>query len=183
MSRAGTNNKKRRAAAKKADNKIKSKDWSESKAKAVRESQRSNKKTKPNNAKKSTVIMKEKAEAKKPTATTKKEQVKMPPTKQPTSAASSSSSDTESGAECWSTDAFAPSEWDDPDLTRSAKEHRENLRAARKVHSSRPMLLSRRLSWKIHNGGLHSPLHTPLAACRLTFAPSKCVILEIRRAH
>jgi hypothetical protein len=58
---------------------------------------------------------------------------------------------------------------------------RDDRRAARLVHSNRPMFLSRRLSWKLSRIADTSPMYSPLAACHLTFAPSSVAILVTRR--
>jgi hypothetical protein len=58
---------------------------------------------------------------------------------------------------------------------------RDDRRAARLVHSNRPMFLSRHLSWKLSRIPDTSPIYSPLAACHLSFAPSSVAILVTRR--
>jgi hypothetical protein len=73
--------------------------------------------------------------------------------------------------------------WEDDMVTQSELKERDDRRAARLVHSARPMQLSGRLAWNIYRASAASPIYSPLAACRLSFAPSSLVILETRRAQ
>lgn len=52
-----------------------------------------------------------------------------------------------------------------------AKNEHYRRRAERMVHSERPMLLSRRTSYKMQRTSIHSPVpsYSPLAACKLSF--------------
>jgi hypothetical protein len=72
------------------------------------------------------------------------------------------------------------SELEELDDRRTARE-RDDRRAARLVHSARPMRLSGRLAWNISRASATSPI-SPLTVCHLSFAPSSLVILETRRA-
>jgi hypothetical protein len=192
---------KRRAAAKEAENKIKSAleelmGWSESKENSFEASfyafydasepedvGSSSKKPKIDNTK-----------------TAAKESQKYPTNKQGVAATSKNKqkNDTKAASNKEVADpAFDTAEWDyemmaeselkELMLTESELEkerelkERDDRRAARLVHSNRPMFLSRRLSWKLSRIADTSPTYSPLAACHLSFAPSSVAILVTRR--
>jgi hypothetical protein len=172
---------KRRAAAKKADSKIKftleeHSGWSDSKEDSFDASFYDA--SEPEDAGSS---------SKKPKPTDKKSQ-KNPTNKQGAAAtAATSKRKNNTKAACnkeVAESAFGTVEWEFGMLTQSElkEQERDDRRAARLCHSNIPMFLSRRLSWKLSLIGDTSPIYSPLAACRLSFAPSSVAILEIRRA-
>jgi hypothetical protein len=87
----------------------------------------------------------------------------------------------------WDYDMMMESELEELMLTQSELEEerelkeRDDRRAARLVHSDRPMILSRCLTWKLSRIAATSPIYSPLKACRLSFEPSSVAILVTRR--
>jgi hypothetical protein len=175
---------KRRAAAEKAENKIKStleelSGWSDSEedsfeasfyydASEPEDAGPSSKKPKIDNAKPAD-----------------KESQKNPTNKQGAAAAAATSkwknaTKAASNKEVAESDSDT-AEWEDGMLMQSWSKERDDRRAARLVHSNRPMYLSRRLSWKLSRIGATSPVFSPLTACHLSFAPCSVAILKIRR--
>ena len=87
----------------------------------------------------------------------------------------------------WDCEMLTESELKELMLTESELEEerelkeRDDRRAARLVHSNRPMVLSRRLSWNLSRFANTSPIYSPVTACHLSFAPSSVAILVTRR--
>jgi hypothetical protein len=92
----------------------------------------------------------------------------------------------------WDYDMMMESELEELMLSQSALEEerelkerelkeRDDRRAARLVHSNRPMFLSRCLAWKLSRIADTSPIYSPMKACRLSFEPSSVAILVTRR--
>jgi hypothetical protein len=184
---------KRRAAAKKAENKIKStlkelSGWSDSEedsfeasfhydAREPEDAGSSSKKPKIDNTK-----------------PTDKESQKNPTNKQGAAAAATTSkckndtkaapnkevAESDSDTTEWE-DAMLMAEWEAAMLVQAELKERADRRAARLVHSNRPLVLSRRLAWKLSRIGPTSPIFSPLAARHMSFGPSSVAILKVRR--
>jgi hypothetical protein len=110
--------------------------------------------------------------------------------KGPASDKISSTNESKDGRSPWKAsflDASSPESEPDEECVAAAMEaefercahHRR--RAARMVHSHRAMFLSRRLSWTISKANEESFKLSPLVACHLTFTPGTCAILMTRR--
>jgi hypothetical protein len=123
-----------------------------------------------------------------------KEYQKNPTNKQGAAATSKQKNDTKAASKMEVAEsAFDTAEWERALLTLAELEElelkeqelewkeRDDRRAARLVQSNRPMYLSRRLSWKLSRVPDALPIYSPLAACHLSFAPSSVAILVTRR--